>query len=369
MDKRIEILAHNIVNYSIELKKGEKVLITSKDTSDDIVKALIREIYSIGAIPYVNIIKNEIEREVLFNCNEEQLNIKMINDLNFLQQMDATIQIIGSNNLFNFSDIPAEKQSLYFKINEPLRIERTTKKKWVLLIDPSPSYAQASKMSTEEYENFYYKVCNLDYSKMNIAMDNLVNLMNKTDKVRLIAPNTDITFSIKNIPAVKCAGKMNIPDGEVFTAPVKNSVNGKISYNLDTNYNSISFQNVQLIVKDGKIIEANSNNKEMLNKILDTDEGARYFGEFSIGVNPYIKRGFQDILFDEKMTGSIHLTPGSCYETEAPNGNSSAIHWDLVLSMLPEHGGGEIYFDDKLIRKDGVFVIDELKCLNPENLI
>lgn len=235
---------------------------------------------------------------------------------------------------------------------------------------PTPGLAQSAKMSSEKYEDFFYKVCNLDYSKMSNAMDSLVELMERTDKVRLVAPNTDISFSIKDIPAVKCAGKMNVPDGEVFTAPIRDSVNGYISYNLDTSYNGSPFSNVRLEVKKGKIIKAtSSHNVDVLNSILDTDENSRYFGEFAIGVNPYIVEPFNDILFDEKMRGSIHLTPGSCYEDEANNGNISAIHWDMVLSMQPQHGGGEIYFDGVLIRKDGKFIIPELANLNAENLL
>jgi aminopeptidase len=186
----------------------------------------------------------------------------------------------------------------------------------------------------------------------------------------LVAPGTDISFSIKGIPAIKCAGKMNIPDGEVFTAPIRDSVNGVITYNIDTTYNGTPFSGVKLEVKNGKIVKATANNNvDVLNSILDTDENSRYFGEFAIGVNPYIKEPFNDILFDEKMCGSIHLTPGACYEDEAPNGNISAIHWDMVLSMQPQHGGGEIYFDNKLIRKDGIFIIPELENLNPEKLL
>jgi aminopeptidase len=224
-----------------------------------------------------------------------------------------------------------------------------------------------SAMSTEAFENLYFNVCNLDYSKMEKAMTPLVELMERTDKVRIVAPNTDLTFSIKGIPAIKCAGDCNIPDGEVYTAPVKDSVNGRISYNVPSTENGIRFTDISLLFKDGKIIEATSNNTKAINEIFDTDEGARYVGEFAIGFNPFVHSPMCDILFDEKIAGSIHFTPGMCYE-DAPNGNKSAIHWDLVLIMRPEYGGGEIWFDDKLIRKDGLFVVDELKCLNPENL-
>lgn len=369
MDERIKKLAHNLISYSISLKKGERLLIDARDCNMEILKALIAEAYAVGAYPYVNLMSSEISRALMLGESEQRLSLKSDFDLEFMKKMDAYITIRGDANTFEQSDVPPEKTALHMRLTEKVRTQRVNNTKWVLLMSPSPGLAQAAKMSTEQYEDFFYKVCNLDYSKMSSAMDNLVKFMERTDKVRLVAPGTDISFSIKGIPAVKCAGEMNIPDGEVFTAPVKTSVNGVISYNLPTSYSGASFSNIRLEVKDGKIVKATGTNEEKLNSILNTDEGARYFGEFSIGVNPYITRGFQDILFDEKMAGSIHFTPGSCYENEAPNGNISAVHWDMVLSMLKQHGGGEIYFDDVLIRKDGIFVVDELKCLNPENLM
>ena len=222
-------------------------------------------------------------------------------------------------------------------------------------------------MSLEAFEDYYYNVCNLDYSKMSKAMDNLVALMNKTDKVRLVGPGTDLTFSIKDIPAIKCDGKMNIPDGEIYTAPVRDSINGTISYNTPSVHEGFTYENIVFEFKDGKIVKATANDTERLNQVLDIDEGARHIGEFAIGVNPFINVPMKDTLFDEKISGSIHLTPGRCYE-EAPNGNDSSIHWDLVYIQTPAYGGGEIYFDDVLIRKDGRFVLEELDSLNPENL-
>lgn len=369
MDERIKKLAKNIISYSLNLQKGERLLIEAKDCNPTIIKALVAEAYSVGAYPYVTLLSSEISRALLLGESEERIALKSEFDLEFMKKMDAYITIRGAQNIFETSDVPSERVAINTRHTDKVRNERVNNTKWVLLMAPSEGLAQSAKMSTEEYEDFYFKVCNLDYSKMSKAMDNLVEVMEKTDRVRLVAPGTDISFSIKGIPAIKCAGNMNIPDGEVFTAPVKNSINGKISYNLPTSYNGTSFSNICLEVKDGKIVKATGTNEEKLNSILNTDEGARYFGEFSLGVNPYITRGFEDILFDEKMAGSIHFTPGCCYENEAPNGNISSIHWDMVLSMLPQHGGGEIYFDDVLIRKDGLFVIDKLKCLNPENLI
>ncbi len=370
MDTRIEKLAKNIVNYSISLQKGEKVLINARDADERIVTAIIREVYRVGGHPYVTLTSSKISRELLMGASEDSLKTTVDINLEQMKQMNAFIAIRGMNNSFELSDVPKEKMQLQNKLFDPVQKQRVRYTKWVLLMCPTPALAQSANMSSEKYEDFYYQVCNLDYSKMSKAMDSLVNLMQRTDKVRLVAPNTDITFSIKGIPAIKCAGNMNIPDGEVFTAPVRNSVNGVITYNLDTTYNGTPFSNVRLEVKDGKIVKATSlKNSDVLNAILDTDENSRFFGEFAIGVNPYITEPFNDILFDEKMVGSIHFTPGSCYEDDAPNGNVSTIHWDMVLSMQPKHGGGEIYFDNVLIRKDGMFVIPELQELNPENLL
>jgi aminopeptidase len=227
--------------------------------------------------------------------------------------------------------------------------------------------SQQAGMSTESFEDYYFDVCCLDYTKMGEEMKNLIALMDKTDKVRIVSPGTDLTFSIKGIDTEPCAGDMNIPDGEVFTAPVKDSVNGTLAFNTPSLFKGTTFENITFEFKDGKIVKADGNFPDKINQILDTDEGARYIGEFAIGVNPYITKPMKDTLFDEKIAGSIHITPGRCYD-EADNGNKSAIHWDLVLIQTPEFGGGEIYFDDVLIRKDGLFVIDELKGLNPDNL-
>jgi aminopeptidase len=227
--------------------------------------------------------------------------------------------------------------------------------------------AQLAEKSREAFEDFYFDVCNLDYAKMGKAMDELVKLMEATDEVRLTGPGTDLVFSIKGIPAAKCAGERNIPDGEVYTAPVRESMNGRITYNTPSEEQGFTFKDIVFDIKDGRIIGAAANDTKRINELLDTDEGARYFGEFALGVNPYILHPMKDTLFDEKISGSIHLTPGASYE-DAFNGNKSAIHWDLVFIQRADYGGGEIYFDGRLIRKDGVFVVPELECLNPENL-
>ncbi|WP_110114148.1 aminopeptidase [Bacillus sp. CGMCC 1.16541] len=368
-DPRIQKLANNLINYSIRLQKGEKVLIENFGLQRELVTALVNEAYAAGGYPFVLLKDHAVDRSLLYGAQEEQFNMIAEFEANVMSNMDAYIGLRSGENIFEQSDVPSEKMALYGntvgkKVHRDIRVPKT---KWVVLRYPNASMAQLAKMSTEAFEDFYFDVCNLDYSKMSNAMDNLVELMNKTDKVHITGEGTDLTFSIKDIPSVKCAGEMNIPDGEVYTAPVRDSVNGTITYNTPSPYHGFTFENVKLTFKDGKIVEATANDTERINKIFDTDEGARYIGEFAIGVNPYIQHPMQDILFDEKIDGSFHFTPGECYE-DTNNGNKSNIHWDMVMIQRPEYGGGEIYFDNVLIRKDGRFVIPELEALNPENL-
>ncbi len=371
-DPRIEKLAKNIVNYSCKLKEGEKVLIKVYGEGEErnLVTAVINEAYKVGASPFVWNHDPQILRELLKNCNEEQIKLWAKSDLMLMKEMDAYVGIWGGLNNAENSSVKMENNKIYEKFYlTPVHMkERVKNTKWVVMNYPTAAMAQRASMSTDEFEDFYFKVCNLDYSKMSKAMDNLVDLMNKTDKVRIVGNGTDLTFSIKDIPAIKCAGEINIPDGEVFTAPVKNSINGVLTYNTPSLYSDgFTYENIRFEFKNGKIVDASSNDTKRINEVLDTDSGSRYIGEFAIGVNPYITEPMKDILFDEKIMGSFHFTPGNCYD-EAPNGNKSSIHWDLVCIQTKKYGGGEIYFDDKLIRKDGLFVVDSLKCLNPDKL-
>jgi len=368
-DPRIETLAENLTGYSCSLKAGENILIEAFDAGHDLVNALVRAAYRKGAYPFVKLNENRIQRELLLGTSEAQLELWAKHEAFKMADMQAYIGLRGGINAYELSDVPGENMDLYSRLYaHPVHHEiRVKKTKWVVLRYPTPSLAQLAGMTTAAFEDFYFNVCNLDYSKMDRAMNPLKKLMESTDKVRLTGKDTDLTFSIKGIKAVKCSGERNIPDGEIYTAPVKNSVNGMIAFNAPSIENGIRFENVCLEFKDGKIVKSTSNLPEKSGKIFDTDEGARYVGEFSFGVNPYITAPTGDILFDEKISGSIHFTPGQAYD-EADNGNRSAIHWDLVFIQTPEYGGGEIWFDGKLIRKDGRFVAKELLGLNPENL-
>lgn len=369
LDPRLTILADRLVNYSVAAKKGDKVLIEAYEVDSVFVSEIIKAVYAVGAIPFVEVFDKKIERQLLMGVNEETAELWAKFAALRMDEMDCYIGIRGGNNSFETGDVPNDEMELYQKYYmHPVHHERRVKNtRWVILRYPNDSMSQLSGMSTEAFEDFYFSVCNLDYSVMNKAMDSLKDLMEKTDKVRIVAKDTDLEFSIKGMNAIKCAGNYNIPDGEIYTAPIKTSVNGVITYNAPSIKNGVKFENVRLVFENGKIIDAKGNYTEKLNEIFDTDEGARYVGEFALGVNPMITSPMGDILFDEKIAGSIHFTPGCCYD-DAYNGNVSALHWDLVQIHTPEYGGGEIYFDGRLIRKDGKFVFKELEGLNPENL-
>jgi len=368
-DPRLKKFADTIVDYSVDLQPNENVLIEMIGIENpEFLKVLIEKVYEKGGNPFVNIKDPRVNRVFLKGANEAQLKEQIEVDLFQMKKMDAYIAVRGGDNITELSDVPSEKINLYNKLYREVLDERVNNTKWVIMRYPTPSMAQLAGVSTDEFEDFYFDICTLDYKKMSNAMDSLKELMDKTDKVRILSSGTDLTFSMKGIKSNKCVGERNLPDGECYGAPVKDSVNGTISYNATTLYNGTTFDNVVLKFKDGKIVEATSSNTSKLNQILDTDEGARYIGEFAIGVNPFILHPMKDILFDEKIAGSIHFTPGQAYEGITDNGNRSAVHWDMVLIQRPEYGGGEIYFDDVLIRKDGLFVLPELQALNPDNL-
>ncbi len=362
---RLNGIAKTIVNHSLKIKENDCVLIkTYSDKTMPLVVELIDEIASKNACAFVKMTNEEIEAKLINTTNDKRL-LHIANEARYeVENYDCFISIFYNTNDYTNKNVNVEIKKKIDEVKKEYDDIRINKKRWVLLNYPSHLDAYKAKMTNEEFLNYSLNAMNEDYAKMYNDMQPLVKLMERTDKVRIIGPNTDINFSIKDIPVVPCAGECNIPDGEVFTAPVRESVNGIITYNTPSPYRGFVFNDICLEFENGKIIKATaSNNQEMLDEIFNTDEGARYIGEFSLGLNPKITKPMGDILFDEKIIGSLHFTPGKCYD-DAPNGNVSNIHWDLVLIQKDEYGGGEIYFDDVLIRKDGVFVLEELKHLN-----
>ena len=366
-DPRYTKLARLLVEYSTALQAGERVLLEMIDVPDEFSVELMRAARRAGAIPVIEVRHSRINREIVRATTPAHARLVRDLELHRMQKMDAYIAIRGASNATENADVPAEHMGLYSRTIRPVLNYRVSQTRWCVLRWPTPSMAQAAGMSTEAFENLYFDVCTMNYRKMARAMLPLQRRMKKADRVHLKSPGTDLTFSIKGIGAQLCKGDRNIPDGEVFSCPVKDSINGHIQFNTPTLYSGTKFENVRLEFKNGRVVQATSSNTKRLNEILDTDPGARYTGEFSLGFNPYILNPMCDILFDEKIAGSLHLTPGQAYET-CDNGNRSAVHWDMVLIQRPEWGGGEVWFDGELIRKNGKFVPRDLQPLNPANL-
>jgi len=369
-DNRNIILAKNLIDYSVALKPGEILYLEIKGSeARELGKEIIRYATEKGGVPFWFYNDESLLRQYLKTATPEQFKKLADFHLDMMKKSAAYIGVRGSDNPFDLSDIPAAQMENYQKLfYKPVHLEqRVRKTRWVVLRYPNNAMAQLAETSQEKFEDFYFEVCNLNYAKMSGAMGPLVELMQNTDHVRLVSPGTDLTFSIKGIGVVKCDGTRNIPDGEVYTAPVRESVNGTIRYNTPSLHEGFVYNGISFTFKNGKIIKATAASfEDKLNQVLDTDENARYVGEFSLGLNPFVLHPMKDTLFDEKIRGSIHLTPGSCYD-EAPNGNISAIHWDLVLIQRKDYGGGELYFDNKLVRKDGIFTDPKLEQAFSEN--
>ncbi len=364
-DSRIDDLAKKLVRYSTKVKRDQNVLIDVTDVPDSIVIALIRAVRAVKANPFVNLQHAKIKRELDLGATETQYEIMGDLALAQMQHMDAYIAIRGSNNITEGSDVPAERTQLAMSKLRPTIDYRVNKTNWCVLRWPTSSMAQQAMMSTEAFEDLFFNVCLLDYEKLLPGMKALSKRMDEAEDVQITGPGTDLRFSLKGQGSRICSGTHNLPDGEVFTAPVRNSVEGFITYNAPSVYQGIAFDNVRLEFEKGKIVKATANLTKEINKIFDTDEGARYIGEFAIAFNNELSVPIRDILFDEKIGGSFHFTPGKAYEGVFGNGNESQIHWDLVQIQRKEWGGGQIIFDGEVIRKDGIFQTKDLAPLNP----
>ncbi len=369
MDPRYSKLAKTLCGHSAKIAQGEHVLLDLSETPAEMAEALIAEISARGAYPHAEISNPRISRALALAATPERLAVAAECALEKIKKMDAYIAIRGAANIFENSDVPQANMAKIAAAMKPAVDWRVNKTKWVVLRWPTPAMAQQAQMSSEAFEDFYFRVCTMDYGRMEEGMEAARRLMESADKVHITGPGTDLGFSIKSMPAIPCGGQYNIPDGEIFTAPVRDSVEGTVSYNAPTVYNGISFDSITLTFEKGKIVDASAGAKTAaLKKILSSDEGASYIGEFAMGFNPHITSPMRDILFDEKIAGSFHFTPGQAYEN-ADNGNRSRIHWDMVCIQTPEWGGGEISFDGKVVRRDGLFVGEGIEKLNPQYLV
>ncbi len=367
MDPRYAELARVVVQVSTAVRRGDRVLLDLIEAPDELGVSLIRAVRAAGGIPVVEVRRNRITRELLLSTDRTHAALVRDLELHRLRRMQVYVAVRGAHNVNETADVPAGRLALYNRTLRPVLDRRLNHTRWVVLRWPTPAMAQAAGMSTEAFEDFFFRVCTLDYRKMRRAIEPLARRLRRGDRVHIKGPGTDLTFSIKGVGAVPCTGAHNLPDGEIFTCPTRRSANGVIQFNTPSVYAGTRFENVRLELRDGRVVRATGQPERRLNEILDTDPGARYIGEFALGFNPHIREPMCDTLFDEKITGSLHFTPGQAYAV-CGNGNRSAVHWDLVLIQRPEYGGGEIWLDGELLRRDGRFVPRDLQALNPEQL-
>jgi aminopeptidase len=358
-------LAKKILNFSCELQSDQNVMLQLVGLNGiGLLRALVEETRAMDAHPFVQIEDTEIQR-MLVETGDSAFwkNQAEVEGLPLMEQMDAFVGIRASLNIYEQAEAGKEANKAYSdEFATPVHFkERVKNTRWVVLRYPSEAFAMNAKMPTQKFREFYYNACLLDYRELAEAMKPLHKRLKETNTIQLKGEDTDIEFSVKDQNWIPCYGEKNIPDGELFSSPILDSVNGHITY-APSVYQGKPFEFVKLEVKDGVVVDFDSSNNEALQEILDTDEGARRFGEFSFGLNPVIKEPMYDILFDEKIYGSNHLTLGNDYE-EAPNGNESSIHWDLVCI------GADVYLDGEKIREGRTFIVDDLKGLNPANLV
>lgn len=370
-DPRIEALARRVVTYSVALKPGEKIMVNCTMEALPLAKAIVWEAYRAGGVPFVTLTNEELAGEWNAGASKEQVEYLVEHEAWKTRDMQAIVHLNVPKNVHEFEVADRAQRDAVSKWNYETKCRigiapTRPDLKWTLLTYPSSAVAHEAGMPREQYEELYFGACLIDYETLQAPMRALARRMMQTDRVHILGPGTDLTFSIKNSPADISAGTWNVPDGEVFTAPVIDSASGYITYNVSSRERGIVFEDVRLEFTGGRITGATANRTADLNRILDTDAGARSIGEFAIGTNTAISRPSGSVLFDEKMAGSFHFTPGNALQT-ADNGNRSEIHWDLVCCHLPAYGGGEIWFDAELMRKDGLFLSKDFELLNPKN--
>lgn len=339
---KLRNLAGVIVNYSLGLKKGENLVLKGHgfDTYP-LVKEIYREAVKVGAHVDVRFGTNELGRIFMEEASDEQMKHLTSLDKQVAKSYDAMVQIVGYENRYELTDVDGDKLAARAVAMKPLG-DILQETRWCLLYYPNAASAAVAQRSTEEWEDFVLDSCLLDWKKVEKLEERFIELLKKVSLVRVVGEETDLSVRIKGQKWRACCGRRNLPDGEVFTGPVRDDVNGVIRYNTPSHYSGHDFGWVKLWLEKGKVVKEESDNLAGLQEILATDKGARFFGEFAFGLNKNIKKPTKMILFDEKMEKSLHMALGKCYK-ECPNGNDSAIHWDLIFRF--KEAKAKIYFD------------------------
>jgi len=357
-------LAEQIVGHSLRLEENDRVLIDVVGEADELVTATLTKVYEAGAQPFLRTISTDHLKTIVRGGSEVYMKHWADVDRFQMRGISAYLRIRADENLYDWSDIPQDRFTQYvnhYRLPQQEAIAKLSK--WLMIQYPTHGMAQQARMSTPAYQELYFRSSCMDYARLAEAAKPLQDLMAQVDKVRIEAVDTDFQFRIRGIPSYMCDGRYNLPDGELFTAPLAESAEGEIRFNIPSAFMGIQFEQVRFKVNKGHVIHADSSQRELLRSIIGSDFGASRFGEFGIGLNPFIRMPTNHVSMDEKMGGSIHLALGQAFEY-ADNGNKSAIHWDFVQCHFQEFGGGNVYFDNQLVRRDGLYVHPQLLALN-----
>jgi len=369
---RLDVLAERMANYSLKMKRGERCLIAAGHSAMPLVKAFAEACVQAGAIPITYFMDEEITRLFLVSLPQDDDKIlteaigTYVNPLHLMMDGVESVVIIRSKETDTpYAGATGKTLMAYQQQFGRLFHRFTNEKKWIVLDWPTILQAEKAGMTYAEFYKFVMDISLVDYAAMYTAALPAKAILDAADRVQIKGPGTDLRFSKKGINTIIGAAANSYPDGELYTAPVRDSVEGYVTFTVPSIYMGQTFEGIHLEFKKGQIIKATcqKGSEEALNAIFKTDEGASYIGEFALGINPNVCQPMNDIHYDEKIAGSFHFTPGNCYN-DAYNGNRSAIHWDQVCMQDLAHGGGEIWLDGQLLRKDGVFVMEGFRALN-----
>jgi aminopeptidase len=353
-DPRVKRLAKILVGHSLGVKRGETVLIaSSSELAKPLVLEVFREVLTSGGHPLTGVAFEEMQGIFFRTASRAQLLNLPRTKLYEAKNIDCFVNIMAPINRKALSSVDPRKMGTRMKALRPIQKTIVNKKRWILANYPTNALAQEADMSLAEYEDFLYRATNIDWQKVKRKEMKLKRVLDRGRKVRIVGRDTDLVIGIRGRKAIPCYGERNMPDGEVFLSPVENTAEGHIYYEMPAIYQGREVTGIRLRFKKGKVIEAHADkNERFLLDMLETDRGARYLGELGVGVNYGIKNFSKDILFDEKIGGTVHLAVGASYE-EAQGKNKSAIHWDMIKDLRK---GGALYVDGKLIQRNGKFL-------------
>lgn len=355
-DPRVAKVAQILVDYSTEVKEDEVVLIYTFEGAKPLFLAVYREVVRRNPKEIISDIRFEEMDEIFFQeADDIQLDRFPSLDMSQMEHTDVWIGLRAYANTRRLTSVDPRKVGRRSKVLRPIQRERVENTRWVLTVFPTEALAQEADMSLSEFEDFYYRSVDIDWRKLSQEQEEIRELFQKGQEVTIKAEDTDLTMRIEGRTVVNADGKMNMPDGEVFTTPLEDSVNGHIKYTYPAIYSGREVDGVELWFEDGEVVQAKATKgEEFLLEMLATDEGAKRLGEVAVGNNFAIDRFVKNILFDEKIGGTVHLALGASYK-ETGGKNESAIHWDMIKDL---RYGGEIYLDGELIQKDGVWVYE-----------